>query len=65
MSIIISSINENQKPCMTLLNLQDEMHIFCVVANHFPNHFRRVAQGVVVVVLAMLVVLVLVLVILH
>ena len=60
-SILISNIDENQKPWMTLLKLQGEVNIFCIVANHFPNHFRRVAQGVVLVVL---VVLVLVLVIL-
>ena len=47
---------------MTLLNLQDAMNIFGIVANHVPNHFRRVAQGVVLVVL---VVLVLVLIILY
>ncbi len=58
----MNSITENQKPWMTLLNLQDEMNVFCVVANHFPNHFRRVAQGVVLVVLVLLVILVLVLV---
>ena len=36
---------------MTLLNLQDAMNIYCIVANHFPNHVRRVAQGVVLVIL--------------
>ena len=48
---------------MTLLNLQDAMNIVGIVANHVPNHFRRVAQGVVLVVLIILIVLVLVLVI--
>ena len=48
-------MNDNQKPCMTLLNLQYEMNIFCDVANNFPNHFRRVAKGVVLVVLVVLV----------
>ena len=45
---------------MTLLNLQDEMNICCIVANHVPNHFRRVAEGVVLVVLVVFVVLVLI-----
>ena len=65
MSIIIIRNNENQKPWMTLRNLQDDMNIVCIVANHFPNHFRRAAQGVVLILLVALVVLILVLVILY
>ena len=64
-SIIIGNINENQKPWMTLLSLQDELKTFCIVANHFPNRFRRVAQGVMLIVLVLLVVVLLVLLVLY
>ena len=60
--VILLVLMKNQKPWTTLLKLQDEVNIVCILANHFPNHFRRVAQGVILVVL---VVLVLVLVILY
>ncbi len=50
---------------MTLLNLQDAMNIFGIVANHVANHFRRVAQGVVLVLLVVLIILALILIILY